>query len=302
MELVLIEKASKKEIILYSNKAEKGIDFVTAIYDSKKDLLESVNLDPEKFDVIKRYKDENGKTDEEILTNQYNGIFNILEDKEKQKKFEEDIFNSDLGISYRHISSVCYTRSKYNFNNYLKKSKKMAANLFEEIYCLEELRSRKNYPESIIKGQEEKYKNAIHNYLYDKDGKLFYNNFLGFYKVLCDENVLEKNIEPVDPNIKEGISSLFRKKLLNYINNDVIEKESDESLVKLESIKNKIDDLRRLSYDDEPLHGAINESYDIDEFETNLDILMDEQGLSDEAKEVARVEMRKRFEKKNKTL
>lgn len=302
MELVLIEKASKKEIILYSNKAEKGIDFVTSIYDSKKDLLESVNLDPEKFDVIKRYKDENGKTDEEILTNQYNGIFNILEDKEKQKKFEEDIFNSDLGISYRHISSVCYTRSKYNFNNYLKKSKKMAANLFEEIYCLEELRSRKNYPESIIKDQEEKYKNAIHNYLYDKDGKLFYNNFLGFYKVLCDENVLEKNIEPVDPDIKEGISSLFRKKLLNYINNGVIEKESNESLVKLESIKNKIDDLRRLSYDDEPLHGAITESYDIDEFETNLDILMDEQGLSDEAKEVARVEMRKRFEKKNKTL
>ena len=106
MELILQEKESKKEVILYSNIAERGIDFVTTIYDSEKDLLESLNLDAEKFNVIKRFKDKNGKLEEKILTNEYNGIFTILDDKEEQEKFENDILNMDLGIAKMHISSV----------------------------------------------------------------------------------------------------------------------------------------------------------------------------------------------------
>ena len=303
MELILQEKESKKEVILYSNIAERGIDFVTTIYDSEKDLLESLNLDAEKFNVIKRFKDKNGKLEEKILTNEYNGIFTILDDKEEQEKFENDILNMDLGIAKMHISSVFYTRARYKFNSYLAKTKKPIEKLFEEVDYMLELNDRKKYSPIVLENEKEEYKKAIHNYLYDEDGKPFYCNFLGFYKVLCNENILDKNLEPVNPYIKEGISSLFREKLVKYVTNDKIEHESRSALVKLDSIKNKIGDLGKTSYDDQELHTAITESYDdIDEFETNLDILMDEQGLSDEDKIIARSEMRKKFEKKNKTI
>ena len=166
-----------------------------------------------------------------------------------------------------------------------------------------ELNDRKKCSPIVLENEKEEYKKEIHNYLYDEDGKPFYCNFLGFYKVLCNENILDKNLEPVNPYIKEGISSLFREKLVKYVTNDKIEHESRNALVKLDSIKNKIGDLGKTSYDDQELHTAITESYDdIDEFETNLDILMDEQGLSDEDKIIARSEMRKKFEKKNKTI
>ena len=303
MELILQEKESKKEVILYSNIAERGIDFVTTIYDSEKDLLESLNLDAEKFNVIKRFKDKNGKLEEKILTNEYNGIFTILDDKEEQEKFENDILNMDLGIAKMHISSVFYTRARYKFNSYLAKTKKPIEKLFEEVDYMLELNDRKKCSSIVLENEKEEYKKAIHNYLYDEDGKPFYCNFLGFYKVLCNENILDKNLEPVNPYIKEGISSLFREKLVKYVTNDKIEHESRSALVKLDSIKNKIGDLGKTSYDDQELHTAITESYDdIDEFETNLDILMDEQGLSDEDKIIARSEMRKKFEKKNKTI
>lgn len=303
MELILQEKESKKEVILYSNVAERGIDFVTTIYDSEKDLLESLNLDAEKFNVIKRFKDKNGKLEEKILTNEYNGIFTILDDKEEQEKFENDILNMDLGIAKMHISSVFSTRARYKFNSYLAKTKKPVEKLFEEVDYMLELNDRKKCSPIVLENEKEEYKKAIHNYLYDEDGKPFYCNFLGFYKVLCNENILDKNLEPVNPYIKEGISSLFREKLVKYVTNDKIEHESRSALVKLDSIKNKIGDLGKTSYDDQELHTAITESYDdIDEFETNLDILMDEQGLSDEDKIIARSEMRKKFEKKNKTI
>ena len=60
-------------------------------------------LDAEKFNVIKRFKDKNGKLEEKILTNEYNGIFTILDDKEEQEKFENDILNMDLGIAKLHF-------------------------------------------------------------------------------------------------------------------------------------------------------------------------------------------------------
>ncbi len=302
MELILKDNSSNKEVILYSNNAERGIDFVTTIYESKEDFLESLNLDPKKFTVTKRYKDKNGMLDEEILTYEYKNIFDILDSEEEQKEFENDIFKCDLNVVRNYIHSVYLQRAKYSFNSYLKKSKNPIVNLFEEMDCLQEIRSRDNYPKSIIKDGEKKYKEAIHSYLYEEEGKPYYANFLGFYKVLCDENVLEKNNEQVDSDIKENVSSLFREKLVKYVNDNEVKHESKSALIKLDSLKKKLGEYKKYTYDDQPLHSAITESYgDIDEFETNLDILMDEQGLSDDEKIIARSEMRKRFEK-NKNL
>lgn len=302
MDLIIIEKETKKRIKLFSNPSESVLDSITTKYDSAEEFLESLNLDSKNFSVVKSYSDKNGNIDFAFLPRKYDGITDVMSSKENQEEFIDTIFNADYETVHLYVTNEFCTRANYNSNKYLKEAKATFVPLFHELDCLIEFSSRKNVSESIMESERKVYKDLLNQCLY-MYGKPVYTNFLGFYKHLCNENVIENNMNPEDPDLKEKISSIFRDSLKKRIENGSVKSVPRDSLIKLDLLKSKLEETKQQMFNDEPFHSAITESYDdIDDFETNLDILMDEQGLDDEEKITARNEMRKKFEKKNKIL
>lgn len=306
MYLILEEKDTKNRIKLFSNKSEKVIDFITTKYDSEIEFLESLGLDKDKYSLIKNYSDKNCSIDFDFLSKDYEGIFDVLEDEASQDKFINTICNSDLEKMRIFICSEYLGRAKFRKNEYLWSSKEYLQDVLMNQDFLNEVDKD---DKDRVERQKERYKKSLELLLYS-GGEPVYNNFLSIYKFMCDEELIEKKNAYKEDLVKLHLSSEFKNRLKDYITKDGKFKSNipDEELLTYKDLKGSIDRLRRKSkkdlidpnLDSQLFYTSIteNEDRDIDDFERDLDIQMDEEGLDDEDKIVVRTTMRDRYEKK----